>query len=60
MTPTTQEDIAAIEEAAQRFVRTEVQAHLESWEEAGQFPRSLYQRAADLGWLQAPQRGNAR
>jgi len=21
------------------------------WEEAGEFPRSLYQRAADLGWL---------
>jgi acyl-CoA dehydrogenase len=45
------EDIAAVEEAARRFIRTEVAAHLNDWEEAGEFPRALYQRAADLGWL---------
>ncbi|MBI2746476.1 MAG: acyl-CoA dehydrogenase family protein [Burkholderiales bacterium] len=51
MTPTLQEDIAAVEDAVLRFVQTEVKPHLEQWEEAGQFPRSLYQRAAELGWL---------
>jgi acyl-CoA dehydrogenase len=44
-------DIAAIEDGVRRFVQTEVKPHLEAWEEAGQFPRALYQRAADLGWL---------
>lgn len=45
------EDIAHLEDAARRFVQTEVAAHLGSWEAQGFFPRSLYQRAADLGWL---------
>jgi acyl-CoA dehydrogenase len=45
------EDIAAVEEAARRFIRTEVAPHLNEWEEAGEFPRALYERAADLGWL---------
>jgi acyl-CoA dehydrogenase len=47
----TQEDIEHIKDAASRFIQTEVKPHLESWEEAGEFPRSLYQRAAELGWL---------
>ncbi len=47
----TREDIAAVEDAARRFIKTEVAPHLEQWEEAGAFPRGLYQRAADLGWL---------
>ena len=45
------EDITLIEDAARQFVRTEVAPHLETWEEAGLFPRALYQRAADMGWL---------
>lgn len=45
------EDIAAVEDQARRFIQTEVAAHLGEWEEAGEFPRSLYRRAADLGWL---------
>ena len=48
---TVAEDIAMVEDAVRRFIRTEVAAHLQAWEEAGQFPRSLYQRAAELGWL---------
>ena len=44
-------DIAAVEDGVRRFVQTEVKPHMEAWEEAGQFPRTLYQRAADLGWL---------
>jgi acyl-CoA dehydrogenase len=47
----TSEDIVAVEDAARRFIKTEVAPHLEQWEEAGEFPRALYQRAADLGWL---------
>ncbi len=44
-------DIAAVEDAVRRFVHSEVKPHLETWEEAGEFPRSLYARAAALGWL---------
>ncbi|OYU42837.1 MAG: acyl-CoA dehydrogenase, partial [Burkholderiales bacterium PBB4] len=45
------EDITAVEDAARRFIQTEVAPHLDAWEEAGEFPRTLYQRAAELGWL---------
>ena len=45
------EDIAHLQESAKRFVRQEVSAHLADWEAAGTFPRSLYTRAAELGWL---------
>jgi len=46
-----QEDITQVEDAVRRFVQTEVKPHLEAWEEAGEFPRSLYSRAAEMGWL---------
>jgi acyl-CoA dehydrogenase len=45
------QDIAQIEDTARRFIYAEVAPHLEAWEEAGLFPRALYQRAADMGWL---------
>ncbi len=45
------QDIALVEDAARRFVVSEVRPHLEAWEEAGEFPRALYTRAAELGWL---------
>ncbi len=45
------EEITQVEDSARRFIRTEVAPHLNAWEEAGEFPRALYQRAADLGWL---------
>lgn len=38
-------------EQVRRFAQTEVAPHLEDWEAAGEFPRSLYKRWADLGWL---------
>ena len=47
----TDPDAAALADAARRFIQTEVAAHLNEWEEAGEFPRSLYGRAAELGWL---------
>ena len=51
VTEIVEEDIAQVEDAARRFIKTEVASHLETWEEAGEFPRSLYHRAAELGWL---------
>ena len=47
-----QEDIQSIEDAARKFVQTEVAPHLNDWEEAGEFPRALYERAAQMGWLE--------
>ena len=44
-------DITHLQDSAQRFVRPEVAPHLDAWEVAQEFPRSLYGRAADLGWL---------
>ncbi len=46
-----EEDAQLLADAARRFIQTEVAAHLNDWEEAGEFPRSLYQRAAEVGWL---------
>jgi len=46
------EDIALIEDAARKFVQTEVAPHLHAWEEAGELPRSLHRRAAEMGWLE--------
>ena len=45
------EDAQLLTDAARRFVQTEVAMYLNDWEEAGEFPRSLYRRAAELGWL---------
>jgi acyl-CoA dehydrogenase len=50
-TDTVQEDIALVEDAVRRFIQTEVAPHLQTWEDAGEFPRELYARAAALGWL---------
>lgn len=48
---TTPEEIQLMADTARRFVQQEVLPHLQSWEDAGQLPRELYRRAADLGWL---------
>ena len=45
------EDLQQVTDTARRFIETEVAPHLNEWEEAGEFPRALYSRAADLGWL---------
>lgn len=47
----TTEDLQQVEDAARRFIQAEVAPHLNDWEEAGEFPRALYGRAAELGWL---------
>ena len=36
-----QEDIVQVEDAARRFIQTEVASHLEGWEAAGEFPHAL-------------------
>jgi len=48
---TEQEDIRLMTDMAQRFVQQEVLPHLQAWEDAGELPRELYGRAAELGWL---------
>jgi acyl-CoA dehydrogenase/citronellyl-CoA dehydrogenase len=34
-----------------RWVEREVAPHVAEWDEAGEFPRSLYERAGELGFL---------
>ncbi|MCB9698260.1 MAG: acyl-CoA dehydrogenase family protein [Alphaproteobacteria bacterium] len=38
-------------DACRRFAATEIAPHAEAWEEAGSFPRELYEKAADAGVL---------
>jgi len=44
-------DIEIFEDSAKRFAQTEVKPNLEAWEEAGEFPRELYGRLGEMGWL---------
>jgi acyl-CoA dehydrogenase len=41
----------ALADVVERFARTEIAPHVNQWEAAGEFPRALYQRAAQLGLL---------
>ena len=45
------EDRTALTDTVTRFARTEIAPHVDAWDAAGEFPRSLYRRAADLGLL---------
>ncbi len=40
-----------IRQTATRFAGTEIRPHAEEWEEAGEFPRELYIKAAEAGLL---------
>ena len=44
-------DRAALTDTVARFARTEIAPHVTAWDAAGEFPRTLYRRAADLGLL---------
>ena len=44
-------DRAALAELVTRFARTEIAPHVPAWDAAGEFPRALYRRAAELGLL---------
>ncbi|HVW69919.1 MAG TPA: acyl-CoA dehydrogenase family protein [Steroidobacteraceae bacterium] len=41
----------AFRETVRRFVTLEIEPDVATWEEQGQFPRDLYEKAADLGLL---------
>jgi len=40
-----------LRETAERFALEEIRPHAHAWEEAGEFPRELYKKAADAGIL---------
>ena len=50
-TSVSEEDRTALTDTVTRFARTEIAPHVDAWDAAGEFPRSLYRRAADLGLL---------
>src|SRR6516225_10504672 len=41
----------AYRDVVRRFVERESEPHAHEWDEAGEFPRALYERAADIGLL---------
>jgi acyl-CoA dehydrogenase len=43
------EEREALRDSVRRFVDKELLPYVEAWEEAGEFPRDLYRRAAQLG-----------
>ncbi|MCO4095222.1 MAG: acyl-CoA dehydrogenase family protein, partial [Acidovorax sp.] len=47
----TEQDRTALTDTVTRFARTEIAPHVDAWDAAGEFPRSLYRRAANLGLL---------
>src|ERR1700761_881268 len=42
---------AAYREVVRRFVEKEIEPYAHEWDEAGEFPRGLYQKAAAIGLL---------
>ena len=42
----------AFRDQVRRFVCTEIEPHVDKWDEAGTFPRELYGKAAEVGLLQ--------
>ena len=41
----------AIRESVARFVEQEITPHIDDWEEQNEFPRELYKKAGDAGFL---------
>lgn len=46
-----QETLVLLTDTLTRFSKREIEPHIHAWDEAGEFPRSLYLRAAELGLL---------
>jgi acyl-CoA dehydrogenase len=46
-----QADRAALADAVRRFAESEIAPHVQTWDDAGEFPRALCARAAELGLL---------
>lgn len=42
----------AFRETVRRWVAAEIAPHVDAWDEAGEFPRDLYRKAAEIGLLQ--------
>ncbi|MFW5968321.1 MAG: acyl-CoA dehydrogenase family protein [Persicimonas sp.] len=42
---------AMFRQTARRFAEREIRPHVDRWEEAGEFPRQLYEKAAEAGLL---------
>ena len=51
MTPDLRADIESLTDAVHRFTQDEIVPHINAWDEAGAFPRTLYAQAAALGLL---------
>ena len=49
--PELQADRDALSRTVERFARSEIAPHVTDWDAAGEFPRSLYPRAGELGLL---------
>ncbi|MDH3844973.1 MAG: acyl-CoA dehydrogenase family protein, partial [Myxococcales bacterium] len=45
------EEHTALREQIRRFAAAEIAPHALAWEEANEFPRALYKRAAAVGYL---------
>src|SRR6201987_6500208 len=41
----------AFRQVMRRFVEKEIEPHAHEWDEAGEFPRTLYEKAAGIGLL---------
>jgi acyl-CoA dehydrogenase len=41
----------AFREVVRRFVAREITPHVDAWDEAGEFPRDLYAKAAEIGLI---------
>ena len=50
MPPFTEEH-ADLRESVRRFVTAEIAPHVEEWEDAREFPRELFRRCGELGFL---------
>jgi acyl-CoA dehydrogenase len=46
-----QETLTALTDTLTRFSKREIEPNIHAWDEAGEFPRSLYLKAAELGLL---------
>ncbi|MET3914049.1 acyl-CoA dehydrogenase [Variovorax sp. OAS795] len=51
MDPELQADRAALADTVRRFAGNEIAPNVQAWDDAGEFPRALYARAAALGLL---------
>lgn len=49
--PWYREEHRAFQASLRRFVEREIMPHVGEWDEAGEFPRDLYRRAAEVGLL---------